>query len=300
MEDFSLEKVIKNIKLKELCPNEKTYYELSEYLENKFNTNAEIPENISDEDFIPKWESIVKKYSNLKTNQEKEDYINEIFPRENKMKFKDVGSIKMRVYSSISGRIPIIYIENVDDFYELKTQVVNFGKPDPNIKQVGAAFVKSRLEKFIILSYKPYSNVSASELGLTDDQWKDYSMMIRKEHELAHFFTEKFLDSAKLNIHDELVADFVGIFSAVGKYHALWFLKGMGIDKYPEPQKKGRFSAYVTKLSDESREILKGITVKAAINIEKWSNTEESKNMNMREKIVFLCKNNVINLYSLY
>ena len=82
--------------------------------------------------------------------------------------------------------------------------------------------------KFVILSNKPYSNVPAERLGLEEEQWRNFSVIIRREHECTHYFTKRFLGSSRNNLHDELVADFTGIMCAVGEFNAFWLLRTNG------------------------------------------------------------------------
>jgi hypothetical protein len=283
--------------LKSLGAEKEVLKELLEYSENKFNKNPVIPEEIQEEPFLEAWKNIVLEVKKHGI----ESALNKNVPHgEKDIILKNPEGVKLEIYNSIAGPIPVIYALTVEDFEELVIKLVKKGKEFPGIKKTGASFAYGSTNRFIVLSNKPYSNIPAEKLGLKEDQWKDYSLKIRREHECTHYFTKRFLGSSRNNIHDELVADFAGITSAAGKYYANWFLTGMGIDKYPEVQEEGRFIIYTSGISGDSCEILKKITFKAANNIEIWSKTEEAEKMNLKEKILFLCRKNLIELYSLY
>lgn len=265
--------------------------ELLEYTKNRFNNNVQILENIPDEPFIATFEELIQEIDDLGI----EKALNENFPHgEKDIKFKSPNDVELKIYKSIAGNIPIFYVKNTEDFEELVVKLIHKGKPVPNIESTGASFAYGKNIKFIILSNKPYSNIDASELGLSEEKWKDLSMIIRREHECTHYFTKRFLGSSKNNIHDELIADFAGIVSAYGQYKSDWFLKGMGIDKFPESQQVKRFPVYTKELSVEALEALKEITVKASKNVEAWF--DDNKNLTLLEKILFLTSKSLLEL----
>lgn len=282
--------------LKNLCPTDKVYKELLEYTKNGFSFEKKIPDVIPDESFIEIWSRIVERCK----RENVQDVINDEIPHgETDVSLKRPDLVNIEIYNSVAGNIPVIYARDPEDFYELVTQIINHGKKMPNIEKTGASFAFGKSNKFIVLSNKPYSNIPAKEINLDEDTWKGYSIIIRREHECTHYFTKRFLGSSKQNLHDELVADFAGIFCATGKFYADWFLKGLGLDKYPKEQPIGRFPVYTTELSNEAKEVLKGIIVKVAYNVESWSKTNEAQNMSRNEKILFLCKNSLVDLYSM-
>ncbi|HYQ84180.1 MAG TPA: hypothetical protein VEP28_09280, partial [Rubrobacter sp.] len=87
-------------------------------------------------------------------------------------------------------------------------------------------------DRFLILSDGPYSDVSAGEIGLTEQEWRRTSTTIRLEHECTHYFTLRVFGSMRNNLLDELIADYAGI-TAVGPYRADWFLRFMGLEAFP-------------------------------------------------------------------
>lgn len=107
-----------------------------------------------------------------------------------------------------------------DYFQNLTTNLIYKGKRPENLSSTGASFVYGKSTRFILLSAKPYSNVSASTLGLKEEDWLEKSMKIRLEHECSHFFTKRFFGNAQNHLHDELIADFFGLLSAFGNYSA--------------------------------------------------------------------------------
>ena len=283
--------------LKSLGADDKVCEELLEYTKNRFNVDGYVEQEIEDEPFVEIWRRIADRSK----NEPIEEVMNDEIPHSNNpIKLKHPELVNIDIYNSIAGNIPVIYAKDEEDFYEIVKQVIYKGKEAKNLEKTGASFAYGKNNKFIILSNKPYSNIQAESIGLEEDQWRSFSVIIRREHECTHYFTKRFLGSSQNNMHDELIADFAGITCAIGKFNAKWFLKGMGIDKYPQAQKDGRFPVYTASLSNEAKDILKGIMVKVAYNVEKWSELEETKMMSRNERVLFLCKNSILDLYEMY
>lgn len=271
--------------------------ELLKYCQNKFNVLDYDPKKEAKEEFIFNWMKIIDKIKEVGI----EKALNDSMPHgEEDIKFEDPDSVRVEIYDSIAGDIPIIYAKNENDFYEIVTKVIYKGKRPNNLEKTGASFAFSHTNRFIILSNKPYSNIDSDKIGLTDEQWRKMSMIIRREHESTHYFTKKFLGSSQNNLHDELVADFIGIYCAAGEYHARWFLLGLGIDKDdPEEKSEGRFLVYTKDLSEEAKIAMRKIIINAAYNVQKWAK-EEGKGLSRNDLVLFLCGNSLLDLFLLY
>ena len=124
-------------------------------------------------------------------------------------------------------------------------------------------------DRFIVLSSGPYSGVPAEALGLEEEEWKMKSLTIRLEHECAHYFTRRVCGSMRNSLHDELIADFVGIRAAEGIYRGDWFLRFMGVegDAY---RQGGRLQNYrgTPPLSDGAFAVLQELVKSAASTLE--------------------------------
>ena len=212
-------------------------------------------------------------------------------------------SIKIKLHKSIVGRVLVIYISDNQDFEKITQCLLHKNNPVAVPQSMGAflanglvnwdrihtlqknwvpghsaetwsqEFSKNILpvpslykDKVIVLSRKPYSNVSADTLNLTEDNWLSHSLAIRLEHECTHLYTLKRYGCASNNLHDELIADYVGISKALGKYSNEWMLAFMGLEAYPNYRKGARLENYVgdARLSSENFRQLTGI-VKSAI-----------------------------------
>ena len=182
--------------------------------------------------------------------------------------YAEPQGVSVEWYQSCAGRIPIVTLSNVQDFENLVTNLVYKGKRPENLSSVGASFVSGKTRRFIILSKKPYSNVSAATMGLGEEEWKEKSMIIRREHECTHFFTKVRYGTAQNHLHDELMADFCGIYEAFGEYKAEYFEYFMGL----RGTEGNRFSWYVKDATNEDDiETLKEIAKKNARLLETWS-----------------------------
>lgn len=222
------------------------------------------------------------------------------------LKFNHPAGITIQIYESIAGKIPVLTISDDQDFIRIVQCILYKNNPTFVPLSMGATLVNGinnwdRLhtlkknwiennpignwneefsknvlsnphlfkDKIIILSTKPYSNVSASSLGLSETAWKSYSHSIRLEHECTHLYTLKKYGCASNNLHDELIADYIGIIKTIGSYHKTWMLTFMGLEDFPRYRKGARLENYLgnTGLSFENFEKLVVIIKNAIENI---------------------------------
>jgi hypothetical protein len=99
-------------------------------------------------------------------------------------------------------------------------------------------------DRLIIFSDGNYSGVRASEMAMSDDEWRSVSLTIRRGHECAHYELLRLFGSMRTNVHEELIADYAGIVAAVGQFRAEWFLRFVGLENYPRYRRGGRLENY--------------------------------------------------------
>lgn len=219
--------------------------------------------------------------------------------------------LKLILHQSLAGTIPVLLTGNREDFVSVVQALTMRNEPQPVPDSMGACIVSGfnnwdrirslrqkwstensassetawakefqRLipqkdlyqDKFIILSDGPYSNVSASDMGLVESQWQRLSLTIRLEHECTHYFTRRLFNSMRNNILDELIADYRGIVAATGYYRADWFLRFLGLESFPNYREGGRLQNYRNKppLSDGAFQILQALVKAAAENLQRF------------------------------
>jgi hypothetical protein len=205
------------------------------------------------------------------------------------LKLEDAKNISLELHRSIAGRIPVLIVPNKQDFLKILQSLLHKNDTVLIPPSMGAALLtglnnRKRLnnikkdwlqnnplgdwntefsdnimpnrslykDKFIILSTKPYSNVTANQLGLTEDVWAYYSISIRKEHEFTHLYMLKKFGHTANNLHDELIADYIGIIKTIWSYNKVWMLTFMGLENYPHYREGARLEDYAkeSKLSE--------------------------------------------------
>ena len=184
----------------------------------------------------------------------------------------------IEMFESAAGTIPVIYAADTIDFENMVTMIVNKGRHVPYLDKMGAVFAYGKSLRFIILSDKPYSGVAAGFMGLDEAEWIKKSAVIRKHHECAHYYTKRYLGSSRNNLHDELIADFCGLYAAFGEFRTEWF--SAMIEK--------RSEIYTTGLSTEAAEIVKKIAQAAAMWVEDWTKTGAFLKMDEAKRIEYL------------
>lgn len=93
-------------------------------------------------------------------------------------------------------------------------------------------------DSFIILSSGNYSNVSnidiyketAGEIDLSEEEWIEKSIIIRKYHELTHFVMRKTYPDDISFIRDELIADCIGLICAFNYFDVRLLKLFLGIE----------------------------------------------------------------------
>jgi hypothetical protein len=127
-------------------------------------------------------------------------------------------------------------------------------------------------DRFMILSDGPYSAVPAADLGLGDAEWRKMSLVIRRDHECAHYLTRRLFGSMRNNALDELIADYAGLVGATGRFRADWFLRFVGLEDFPRYRAGARLDLYRGQppLSDGAFRVLQALVARAARNLERF------------------------------
>lgn len=144
---------------------------------------------------------------------------------------------------------------------------------------------------FIILSSCSYSFVCAADLGLSTNDWLHHSLVIRREHEAAHYFTRRVFGCMRNNLLDELLADYWGITSAIGVFRPDWLLRFFGLELFPKYRVGGRLENYRgdPPLSDGAFLILQRMLMKMVENLERFDSRvcQRFERVNVQPEIFF-------------
>ena len=224
-------------------------------------------------------------------------------------------ALQLVIHESLAGLIPLLITGNRDDFVTLVQALTRKNEPDAVPDAMGACVVAgfnnwSRVhehravwardhdardwpaefqqlilrkadyqDRFILLSDGPYSNIPARELGLADTEWQQLSLIIRREHECAHYFTRRLFGSMRNHLLDELIADYMGLVAAIGRCRADWFLRFMGLEAFPHYRPAGRLATYRGQppLSDGAFRILQALVKDAAENLEQFDQAHRAE-----------------------
>jgi len=177
--------------------------------------------------------------------------------------------ILVYLHPTPAGRLPIIECESDADFIRLLQSLVYRCEPRLVPDSRGAAIIKNynnwaRInmhrnsltagipedpalyrDYIALLSHRYYSGVNPEVFGLKSAEWRQKSLILRREHEVAHYMTQRFYHSAKNEIHDEIIADFMGLTAAFGDYDPAKFLTFLGLECYPDYRLGGRLEIYL-------------------------------------------------------
>lgn len=211
--------------------------------------------------------------------------VNKFVVTERTVDFADPDGVRIELYDSFAGTIPLIYVKDAEDFESLTANVVYKGVRPETLSYTGASFVFGKSTRFIILSAKPYSNIPASEIGLSEKEWAEKSMIIRREHECTHYFTKKYFGIARNHLHDELIADFFGLYEAFGEYKREYFWRFMGVMS----GNQGRLKVYTAHMSDRLYRAVSEVAISASEGLEEYSRSREFLAMSREQRVLKLC-----------
>lgn len=219
--------------------------------------------------------------------------------------------LELSIHASLAGRIPVIVAADRSDFEILLRALSRRNEPATIPPAMGACMIAglnnwgrvrryreqwekkqngspadwasemsklaSRRElyqdRLILLNDCPYSGVPATAMGMGEKDWKSASLIIRREHECAHYFTRRVLNSMRNNILDELIADYCGIVACRGVFDSSWFLRFVGLEEFPRYRMGARLENYRgdPPLSDGSFRTLQALVLHAANNLAVFS-----------------------------
>lgn len=257
----------------------------------------------------------------------------------NTLKLINPEGIEIKIQESIAGKVPVLKVPDAQDFIQIVQCLLHKNNPTHVPASMGAFLVNGinnwdRLhtlkndwlannplgnwneefsenvlpnsglfkDKAIVLSTKSYSNVAASSLGISESAWKTYSYSIRLEHECTHLYTLKKYGLASNNLHDELIADYIGITKTIGYYNKDWMLAFMGLEEYPKYRKGARLENYLadTNLSSENFEELTELIKNAVENIAIFDTElgEINSDKDQMRRINALCEIDVLEISS--
>lgn len=239
-------------------------------------------------------------------------------------------AVRLRLHATPAGRIPVVIAEERADFECLVRALTCRNEPRPLPASMGACIVAgynnwdrvatarrawsdtpaaersdatwaqafARMTKdpsryqdrFILLSTGPYSGRPAEALGLDPETWRTMSLIIRLEHECAHYFTRRIFGSMRNSIADELIADYNGLVTATGRFRADWFLQFMGLEGHPRFRAGGRLENYrgTPPLSDEAFDALRGLVVRAARALEHFVSDHVDNPSALRQRALMM------------
>jgi hypothetical protein len=215
----------------------------------------------------------------------------------------DPAGIELAIHPTPAGHLPVLVARERADFVTLVRALTARSEPVAVPEAMGACLVKglvnqdrvarhrarwaaarggdgdaewqaelarlsadkgSYQDRLVLLSSGPYSAVVAAELGLSQAQWREESLAIRRDHECFHYLTLRLFGLMRSNALDEVVADLAGLLGAYGAYRPALARRFLGVDTEGALPEGARLWVYCAELSPPAREALRAL-VKAAI-----------------------------------
>lgn len=235
------------------------------------------------------------------------------------LELDDPGGLQFELVPTIAGSVPVLTPATRADFERLVQAFTERNEPAPVPPAMGACIVTglnnwdriaayrerwargraggddeaawseefARLvpqkamyqDRFVILSRGPYSKIAAAEAGFDEPDWLARSLIIRREHELTHYFTYRVFGLLRSHASDELIADFVGLVRAFGAYRGDLARRFLGLEAFPSFRPGGRLEGYRGKppLSDAAFAVLTRLVDAAVSNLEAIAAAEPAR-----------------------
>ena len=159
-----------------------------------------------------------------------------------------------------------LIIDGVINHTKIKNYKENFYCENPDstwfewelAKDTFLADKKNYTDIIIALSVGLYSAIPAEQTGFTEDLWKKYSQIIRMYHECTHFVCRRLFPDKIDKIWDEIIADAVGIYAALGKYdiRLAEIVFGINHGRYTGGRLENYLSADIMKNDDDMNHLL--------------------------------------------
>ncbi len=236
----------------------------------------------------------------------------ETIPEATGLELEHPEAVEVVLHTSPAGRIPLLIVRRRPELVALIQALTRKNEPEPVAGAQGALMLSgynnwSRIrelrrrweaeapasrqsatwgeefqrlqpqrelyqDRFILLSDGPYSAVPAGDLGLDEATWRRLSLVIRRDHECAHYLTRRLFGSMRNNLLDELMADYAGLVGATGRFQAAWFLRFLGLEDFPRARAGGRLELYRGRppLSAGAYRALQRLIREAALNLERF------------------------------
>ena len=178
--------------------------------------------------------------------------------------WQNADGLSLGITETLAGGIPVISTESHGDFCNMEALVNGRREASDLPPTVNAFTIVARAgsifrHRIILLNYAPYSNIPASFLGLSREEWLARSHRLRLRHECAHYEMLRLFGDMENHALDEIAADAMGQIAAFGNVDAdrqrLFFGLTRGGDIC-----KGRLSFYCgTVLPEERRDIYRAV-----------------------------------------
>lgn len=187
-----------------------------------------------------------------------------------------LASLEVSLCQSFGGRIPVLHLKEREEFESLICRIFYKGEPRPIPPSMGAMTVRGWRDLFgqthraIVLSDGWYSAVPPEAVGLSPEEWKAKSFLLRRVHEATHYSTLRIFGFMQNALKDELIADAMGLIGAFGEYKPELFLRFMGLENHPEYRPGGRLENYKPRdreMGEEEFKELQSTACEAALEL---------------------------------
>ena len=206
---------------------------------------------------------------------------------------KNPGGFSITIANHPCGAVPVLSVSDHDDFVLIKRCLAHQCERIPVQESVHAQAIAGLIHwglireidatcrcQILILHRAPYSSLSASSVLSSPslDLWIKQSQIWRLEHELTHIACRKLVGEMRINLFDELLADAIGMKTALGYFHADLFRQGLGLNLDGTIQDDARARVYVQQLAPKYHLVACQMVLARAQELEQLLKTKQLPN----------------------
>ncbi len=172
--------------------------------------------------------------------------------------WENLPAMTLDFIQTLGGKLPVITTSSHQDFRQMYA-LLNGKNTLRELPPTVNAFTMQLLlpqcfhHRILLLNRAFYSNISATQMGLTTEEWLIRSQRLRLRHECAHYETLRLLGGMRNHPLDEIIADTLGQIAAFGNFSADRQRLFFGLDAAKNTC-HGRLTFYCQKLNPEEQQ----------------------------------------------
>ncbi len=208
-----------------------------------------------------------------------------ITPQDQNMRLylNDENGLKFSLVDHSCGVLPVLSFNNLEDFVSVLCCLANRCEPFEIKSSVHSHAIgglihwglikdidRSARAQLLLLHNAPYSSLPSKLIPghPSDYEWLDLSHTWRLNHEIAHIYCRQLVGEMRINLLDELLADYIGMRASLGIFSADLFRLGLGLSTEAQLSNDSRACTYISELNSTDQKLACKAVIARSIELE--------------------------------